>query len=169
MSPELYDFDLAIAKAQNSSEAWDTLRNLSQVLVGHRLFTVMTVDMTAGLARRAYSDQPLEYPVSGTKPIHRDEWFDIVHGAKKSFIANTIEDIAKVFPDYQTIASLGCGSVVNLPVVLKGELVATINMLDVAHHYTAERVAIAEMHLAIPAKLCCALALLFDTSGKKPD
>jgi hypothetical protein len=169
MQAEFHEFDRTIAIAKDAGAVWNALRILSQAVVGHRLFTVMTVDMEAGLARRAYSDHPVEYPVSGTKAIHRDRWFDVVHGEKRSFIANTIEDIAEVFPDYELIASLGCGSVMNLPVVLKGELVATINMLHAAQHYTAERVALAEAVLAVPAKLCCALALSFDSGQKKPD
>jgi GAF domain-containing protein len=159
-------FAAAISGARNAASAWDALRDLAGQVVGHRLFTVMTVDMGAGLARRAYSDHPVEYPVSGTKPIHREAWFDIVHGERRSFVANTIEDIALVFPDHPLIASLGCGSVINLPIVLGDELVATINLLDAAGHYTPERVAAAEERLAVPARLCAALALLFDRPGE---
>lgn len=135
---------------------------LSASVAGHRLFTVMTVDMGAGLAQRAYTSHPREYPVSGTKPIQRNPWFDTVHGERRSFVANTIDDIAKVFPDHALIASLGCGSVLNLPVVLKGELAGTVNLLHQPNWYTPERVARAESELAIPARLCFALALLLD-------
>ena len=153
----------AVSEARESGSSWRALEELAEAEVGHRLFTVMFVDMTASLARRAYSNRPAEYPVSGSKPIHRDAWFDIVHGERRSFVANTIEDIAQVFPDHALIASLECGSVLNLPIVLGGDLVATINLLDVAGHYTPERVRRAEDRLAIPARLCCALALRFDT------
>ncbi len=169
MPTPLDAFTLAISKASDPDAAWRALGALSRDIAGHRLFTVMTVDMEAGLARRAFSSHPKEYPVSGTKPIHRDGWFDIVHGARRSFIANTIEDIAKVFPDFELISALGCASVLNLPVVLEDELVATINMLDAAHHYTPGRVAAAESQLALPARLCCALGLMFDLRNKKPD
>lgn len=152
----------AVSAATTADAVWAALEALTAERVGARLFTVMTVDMAAGLARRAYSNHPVDYPVSGTKPIHRDAWFDIVHGERRSFIANTIDDIAKVFPDYPLIKSLGCESVMNLPVVLGNDLVATINMLDVAGHYTPERVARAEAELALPARFCCALALLID-------
>lgn len=57
----------------------------------------------------------------------------------------------------------------NLQVVLQGELVATVNMLDAEHHYAPERVAAAEASLAIPAMLCYALAAQFDTRTGKPD
>ncbi len=152
----------AVSQARESRTSWRALEDLARAAVGHRLFTVMSVDMIAGLARRTYSSHPTEYPVSGTKPINRDSWFDIVHRERRSFVANTIEDIAAVFSDHALIASLGCGSVINLPIVLEGDLVATINLLDVAGHYTPERVGWAEDRLPIPARLCCALALRFD-------
>lgn len=152
----------AISEADFPAAAWAALEELTAATVGHKLFTVMTVDMAAGLARRAYTSHPAEYPVSGTKPIHHDDWFEIVHTQRKSFIANTIDDIAKVFPDYELIASLGCGSVWNLPVVLKGELVATINMLHAEGHYSKERIAANEERLALPARLAAAVALLAD-------
>ncbi len=118
MSSDYASFDHAISKAQKSNEVWKALEEFSGAVAGHKLFTIMAVDNAAGLARRAYTSHPHDYPVSGTKPIHRDQWFDIVHGERRSFVANTIADIAKVFPDFELIASLGCGSVMNLPVML---------------------------------------------------
>jgi hypothetical protein len=169
MSSDYHKFDHGISTARESDAVWEALEELSKAVVGHRLFTVMTVDIAANLARRAYTNNSRDYPVSGTKPIHRDKWFDIVDGEKRSFVANTIADISKVFPDFELIASLGCGSVMNMPVVLQGELVATINMLDAEHHYTPERVSAAEAMLPIPAKLCYALAAQFDRRTGKPD
>jgi hypothetical protein len=57
-----------------------------------------------------------------------------------------------VFSDHETIWALGCGSVINIPVVIAGELLGTVNCLDVEHHYTPERVERSKL-LAIPAKL----------------
>ena len=162
-------FQKAISTAATGDAAWRALKEFAEEDPGCKLFTVMTVDMKEGLARRAFTSHPEQYPNSGTKPIHQDSWFDIVHGQKRSFVANTIEDIARVFPDYELIASLGCGSVHNLPVVIKGELVATINMLHEANYYTPERVAKAEAQLHVPARLCWTLAALFDRDLKTPD
>ena len=169
LDPASLLFQNSISIADSVEAVWLALQTLAEVSPGCTLFTVMTVDMQAGFARRAFTSHPKEYPVSGTKPIHHDRWFDIVHSQKRSFVANTIEEIAVVFPDYEVIASLGCGSVHNLPVVIKGELVATINMLHEAHHYTPERVAAAEAQLQVPARLCWALAALFDRDLKTPD
>ncbi|WP_404405300.1 GAF domain-containing protein [Pelagibacterium halotolerans] len=150
-------FDAAIAKASNDAAAFAALHALADALVGAKLFTVMTVDMPAGLARRAYTSDTENYPGAGTKPIVRNAWFDVVHRERRTFVANTIAAIAEVFPDYELIDSLGCQSVVNLPVVLGDELIATVNMLDAAGHYTPERVAAIEAYLAAPAKLACLL------------
>ncbi len=153
VSPAIASFITSVAEASSRDAVWLALQKLAQATVGVKLFTVMTVDLEQDLARRAYSSDTVNYPVSGTKPIHRDQWFAIVHDAKRSFVANTIEDIATVFPDFELIKSLGCGSVVNLPVVLKGKLAATINMLHATNHFTPERVAMAEQQLKLPAML----------------
>ena len=151
-------FDAAIANAMGADEAFAALQALTEQTVGVKLFTFMTVDMQAEVARRAYTSDPVNYPTSGTKPIRYDSWFDIVHKERRYFVANTIADIAKVFPDYELIDSLGCQSVVNVPVVLGRELVGTVNMLDVEGHYTPERVELIKEIIAVPAKLAAVVA-----------
>jgi hypothetical protein len=160
-------FVTAISDARSSEACWKALEDLAAAVVGVKLFTVMTTDMAAGVSRRAYSSMPADYPTSGTKPLRGNtgDWFETVFNQRRTFVANSIEDIAKVFPDHELIAALGCGSVVNLPIVLEGNLVAAINLLAEAGHYTSDRVAVAEAHLAIPARLCCALALRFDATA----
>jgi hypothetical protein len=166
MPPETA-FVAAISEARDAETAWNALEDLAKAVAGHRLFTVTTVDVPAGVVRRAHSNMPKDYPTSGTKPLQGNtgNWFDIVFNQRRTFVANTIEDIAEVFPDHELIGSLGCGSVVNYPVVLGGEIVAAINLLDTAHHYTPERVAAVEARLAVPARLCAALVRLFDRQG----
>ena len=145
-------FDRAIANDTGPDVPWIALETLARKLIGAKLFTTMTVDMKNEVARRAYTSDPASYPASGTKPIRYDSWFDIVHKERRSFVANTIEDIAQVFPDHELIDALGCQSVVNIPVEVGGELLGTVNCLDVAHHYTPERVAASEL-LKMPARL----------------
>ena len=155
----LVDFERAITRAIQPDECWKALQNLTAAVAGFKLFTVMTVDLTNEVARRAYSSHPVDYPVSGTKPIHYDSWFEIVHKQHRIFVANTIADIAKVFPDHEKIWSLGCGSVVNLPVIIEGQLAATINMLQEEHYYNPARVELIERYLAVPAKRACMAVL----------
>ena len=159
MQPDIDIADLArerfvadLARAGTQDAAFDALYRLSDTLVPVRLWTVMTVDLAAGLARRAYSNRPDAYPTSGTKPIMPNDWFDIVHGQHKCFVANTLADIAKVFPDHAVIGALGCASVMNLPVILEGDLLATVNLLDGEGYFTSQRVRTVADTLTEPAQ-----------------
>jgi hypothetical protein len=157
-------FLAAISSAVTAEAAWRALDDMAAAIAGHRLFTATVVDTVAGLVRRSYSNMPADYPTSGTKPLkgNTGDWYETVMVGRRTFVANTIEDIAKVFPDHALIASLGCGSVVNLPIVLEDRIVATINLLDATGHYTPERIAAIQAHLPIPARLCTALSLRLD-------
>ncbi|MBE2277046.1 MAG: GAF domain-containing protein [Rhodobacteraceae bacterium] len=110
--------------------------------LGIRLFTVTTHDHAAGLARRSYTSHPAEYPVQGTKPLTRDAWYDQCIVRLEPFVANTPEGFRAQFFDHALIESLGLGSAVNLPVIgREGRVVATVNLLAEAGHFSAERLA----------------------------
>lgn len=150
-------FDAAIATAKGP-EAYEALQALVQATVGAKLFTVMIVDMENELSRRAYTSDPVSYPTSGTKPLNYGPWFDVVHKQRAFFIANTIEDIAKVLFDHELINELGCQSIVNMPIIIGNTLIAVVNMLNVEGHFTPERVQMIRDVIAIPAKLAVLVA-----------
>lgn len=145
------DLAEALGTAKTQSEAFEALYRYSDAHLPVRLWTVMTVDTEENVARRAFSNRPDAYPTSGTKPIHRDVWFAQVHDRHEAFVANSIEEIAAVFPDHPTIAALGCGSCLNLPVIANGTLAATVNLLDDSEHFTPKRVAEVFEVLALPS------------------
>jgi len=151
-------FEQALSAAKTPDQAYDALNALTQTLVGAKLFTVMTVDMTTELAQRSYTSDPKNYPTSGTKPITRNSWFAIVHDRHDCFVANTIADIAEVFPDYELINSLGCQSVINLPIVIGGTLAATVNILHEAGYYTEDRVSRTRELLTLPSLAALSVA-----------
>lgn len=107
--------------------------------LGTRLFTVTLQDEAAGLARRAYTSHPVEYPVSGTKPLTRDGWYDFCIGGRQTFVANTVPEFAKYFFDHALITSLGLGSCINVPIFGAGPVLGTVNLLAEAGHFTPER------------------------------
>jgi GAF domain-containing protein len=145
-------FTANLVAATTQHAAYDALYQLSNALVPVRLWTVMSVDHDADLARRAFSNMSEAYPASGTKPMVHNAWSDIVRGQHKCFVANTLAEIADVFPDHPLIGSLGCGSVLNLPIVHGGQLIGTVNLLDAEHHFTPERVQTCENVLTDPAR-----------------
>lgn len=144
-------FDAALATTTAVDGVWKALQALADAAVGAKLFTIMKVDWATEHSGRVYTSHPDKYPVSGTKPMNRTHWFDTIHIQRKPFVANTIKDIADVFPDHETIWRLGCGSVLNWPVFIADQMVGTVNMLHDEHFYTPVRVEAAK-HLSLAAK-----------------
>jgi GAF domain-containing protein len=147
----------ALAQEDQPQAAYAALEALTRDLVGVKLFTIMTSDTTTRVAERVYSNMPDHYPVSGTKPYNETHWSDITLTQQKTFVANTIEEIAEVFSDHELIDQLGCQSVINVPIVVGGTVIGTINCLHEAGFYTPERVAAAEA-LKLPGAVCMLLA-----------
>ncbi|MCZ4272041.1 GAF domain-containing protein [Maritalea porphyrae] len=150
-----------ITNSATGCNGWAAFQKLVDQTVGAKLLTFMDVDMENGVARRSYSSDEQSYPVTGEKPITRDDWFDVVHIQNRAFVANTIDGLADVFPDHGLIASLGCGSVVNLPVRVAGELVGTVNLLHAEQHYDEQKVRYITSHFHQPAQLAYLLARSF--------
>jgi hypothetical protein len=132
----MIDLTHALADTGQPLAMFKALEKLADDTIGIKLFTLMTIDQSRGVAHRKYSNQPDAYPTSG----------------------NSIEEIAAVFPDYELIQSLGCESCLNLPIVINGTVIGTLNCLHEAGHYTTARIAAAHT-LKQPG----ALAFLLDT------
>lgn len=145
-------FDNILAKATQPDEPFIALWRLTDAIIGTKLFTLMDADMKTERAGRIFTSHPEEYPVSGSKPITYNHWFDVVHKQRRTFVANNLADIDKVFPDAELIGQLGCASVINLPIILNDNLVGTVNILNSENHYTEERVELANQLLSMPAK-----------------
>lgn len=109
--------------------------------LGTRLFTVTALDEGAGLFSRVFTSHPVEYPVSGTKPMERDGWYATTIAGRQTFVANTPPEFAKYFFDHALIVSLGLGSCINVPVVDDGQVLGTVNLLSEAGHFTPDRLA----------------------------
>ena len=151
MTPDpMTAFATALAKARAPIDAFTALDALVQAVLGAKLVSVTTVEKGGALARRSYSNMPGPYPVSGTKVVEPNRWTEAVIDRGETFVANTLAEIATVFPDHALIGSLGLGSVVNMPVVLGGELMATLNLLDVAGYFTPARLALIRDRLTLP-------------------
>ncbi len=131
-----------------SDEIFSALHRAADTACGARLFTVTVLDRKAGLARRAYSSHPLEYPVTGTKPMGSNDWTEQVLERGGTFVANQTAEFAPYFSDHALINELGCEAAVNIPVTKEGQVVGTVNILDEAGHFTRARVTLLEQLVA---------------------
>jgi hypothetical protein len=124
--------DLVAVAHSSANQPDSTLRALGQALadtVGYKLFTVLLHEPDLRQVRRAYSNLPAEYPVGGSKPISDSPWMTQVLQRGEAYIGRDREDIRTVFFDYELIWSLGCESVLNMPVMWNGAVIATLNLL----------------------------------------
>jgi len=151
-------------KAGQPAAALHALGQLAEQITGARLVTLMTSDSTTREAQRIWSNMPDAYPVLGTKPMNDNNWSRIVLDQHQTFVANDIDAIAGVFDDHAQIAALGCASVINLPVIVGGTVLGTINCLDAAGYFTPDRVAEAD-NLRLPAAAVFLLDRLQKSQG----
>ncbi|MCT9000526.1 GAF domain-containing protein [Chelativorans intermedius] len=163
--PDYSTFTKALETAEGQPEnVFDALYRLTDETIGVKLFTMMSFDFPAGVAGRFYSNMPDAYPVSGTKPVNTTDWARQVLQERQVFVANNIEGIAEVFYDHELIKSLGCESVINIPVVIGGNVIGTINCLHEADYYTEDKVA-AAVALKLPGAVCFLLKERHKTMG----
>ena len=129
------------ALAASGTRPFAALDTLCQDVVGHRLLSCSRFDLQGGegTAARIYSSDEASYPTSGLKEIVPNRWTETVLDRHETFVANSVDGFADVFPDHAFIASLGLGSVVNVPVVLHGTFLGTVNILHEAGYFDAAR------------------------------
>ncbi|MEP5729906.1 MAG: GAF domain-containing protein [Sulfitobacter sp.] len=157
-------FVAALAGPNASKAAFKALAQLAYDILDLKQFTVMAVDQERGVAARIFSDDPVPYPVGGEKPILDTIWTETVLGRQETYVGNTIEDLAVVFPDWEKIQSLGLESCLNLPIIIDGKVMGTLNCLNVAGHFTPERIKAANQ-LKLPG--AAAFLLAAHASGSK--
>jgi transcriptional regulator with GAF, ATPase, and Fis domain len=112
------------------------LDDIAQRAVGHRLFTALRYDLTAGIAHRLYSSAPERYPASGTKTIGAAPAMQKMVSTGKPLLTPDADAVRANFPDADAIFALDCQSVLNIPVYGHGRLLGQINLLHAANHYT---------------------------------
>jgi hypothetical protein len=124
-------------------------------VLGHRLFTLMRYHAGTGESERMYTNRPTEYPVGGRKALNPTPWSEQVLRRQQPYLGRTAADVRAVFFDHALIESLGCGSVLNLPVVWDGRTLGTINLLHEEGWYDEGDLAPGLLFaaLAIPAYL----------------
>ena len=121
-------------------------------MVGTKLFTMTADNAAGGYVRRVYSSDEVAYPLLGTKPIVFDEGYEAMRRGE-IYAANSLEALEADFPDLSLIRSLGCGSAINMPIVVGRELIGSVNLLDAEGSYPVERVEAARA-LTVPAMAC---------------
>ena len=147
-SPGVDAMSAALSETQDQpGVTFRALEAVAQAVLRGRLFTIMELDRERGFARRSYSNMSHAYPVSGEKPIEPNDWLRQIE-QQQMFVANSIDDIQRVFGDYSLIQSLGCESCINIPIHIYGQVRGTINCLNTAGYFTPARLQAAQALIA---------------------
>ena len=153
--PHLHAVAVALTEPGQPAPLWAALDLALAAVVGHRLFTVLRYHPDSRESERCYTNRPAAYPVGGRKPFTESAWSRQVFGERRPYIGRSAADIRAVFFDHALIASLGCDSVLNLPVVHGGRVLGTLNLLHEADWYGEEDIASGLLFaaLAVPGYL----------------
>lgn len=156
------------AIALNGSQpriALEALCELSDATFGLKLCTISLNDPVTEEGIRVYSNMPDAFPLAGRKPRADTYWSKWVLDDQKTFVANDSAGIAEVFFDHELIESLGLGSVINVPIVVNGNTIGSVNCLHEAGHYTPERVAASE-NIKLAGAACLMLVQTIEAGSK---
>jgi GAF domain len=153
---------LAVARAMRSpaspEAALTALDAAMGATIGHKLFTCLLHHPAARESERRYTNQPAAYPVGGRKPVPDSAWARRLFVEREPYIGYTADDIREVFFDHVLIASLGCASVLNVPVVHDGRTLGVLNLLHEARWYDEADAPLAQVFAALAAPAFLKLA-----------
>ena len=124
-------------------------------LVGHKLFSLLRVTGNGRILARTYTSNPQAYPVGGTKEMGPTPWGTHVIEKQQPYLGRHSADIRWAFFDHELIASLGCASVINIPVRYDGRTVGVVNLLHQENWYRDEHIPLLDVlcALLVPAFL----------------
>jgi len=151
--PHLSAVAAALGAPDQPAATFVALDRALAATLGHKLFTILRWDAERRESERLYTNQPAAYPVGGRKPMNPTTWSRQVLDERRPYVGRTAADIRAHFFDHELIASLGCASIVNLPVVWNGGVLGTLNALHEAGWYDERDVplGLAFAGLAVPA------------------
>ena len=97
--------------------------------VPFQLLTLLEVDWDQELVRRLYSSDEQDYPSGGVKRLMNTEWGRQVLREHRVFRANGPVEMKAAFADHELLLSLGLTHALNVPVLRRGRVAWTLNLL----------------------------------------
>lgn len=131
-----------------------TVEDKTRATIGVRLFTVLAWVPERRALRRVHSSHPEEYPVGGEKTVEvAAGWLDQCITGQEPYFGPDSAAVREIFADHELIDRLGCGAVINVPVVDGDRTLGVLNILDAEGSYDDASVTAARSlaPLAVPA------------------
>ena len=129
---------------KESSLIFDSLDNILNDFIGHKLFTILKFDKINSNLERVYTSKPREYPLQGKKDVIRNFWQVQVLEMGVVYIGYNSQDIKNSFADFDLIEKLGCRSFMIIPVKSGDNIMGSVNLLHEESWYSDNDVKIAQ-------------------------
>ncbi|MEX4005143.1 GAF domain-containing protein [Paraburkholderia sp. EG285A] len=128
-----------VARASHENRApqviWEELERSVTDIFGQTLFTVLAYNDATKRLCRLHSNRLDINPVGGIKRVTPSRWVEHVLNLGDVFVGSNRNDIKAVFSEYEVLWSIGCESVLNIPVRHAGVTIGTLNLLGPAGLY----------------------------------
>ena len=134
---------------KESSLIFNSLDNILNDFIGHKLFTILKFDKINSNLERVYTSNPREYPLQGKKDVIRNFWQVQVLEKGIAYIGYNSQDIKNSFSDFELIEKLGCSSVLIIPVKSGGNIKGSVNLLNEESWYSNNHVKIAQSLVSV--------------------
>ena len=129
---------------KESSLIFNSLDNILNDFIGHKLFTILKFDKINSKLERIYTSNPREYPLQGKKDVIRNFWQVQVLEMGVVYIGYNSQDIKNSFADFDLIEKLGCRSFMIIPVKSGDNIMGSVNLLHEESWYSDNDVKIAQ-------------------------
>lgn len=112
------------------------LASAISAVVPYDLFTILTVDWTENLVRRAYSTDEHNYPSGGVKRLMNTPWANQVLHNGEAFFASTPNEMACAFADHAVLSALDLHNALNVPIRQTEKTCFSLNLLRRDREFT---------------------------------
>ena len=134
---------------KESGLIFNSLDNILNDFIGHKLFTILKFDKINSKLERIYTSNPREYPLKGKKDVIRNFWQVQVLEMGVVYIGYNSQDIKNSFADFDLIEKLGCRSFMIIPVKSGDNIMGSVNLLHEESWYSDNDGKIAQSFVSV--------------------
>lgn len=131
-------------------------------LVGFKLLTILRLQGSRLV--RTHTSDSATYPSGGYKDITDDQWLRSMLSDGVPVISEDSTKVQESFVDHEAIFAMGCGSVLNIPVISALGTLGSLNLLHEAYWVKPEHIVLARPY----ASLLAVAWLADETHNRRP-
>lgn len=132
------DFVRSIHSGSPPDELWAKLQKAASETIGYTLFTILVYDSATATTSRMFTTRPHDQPAGARKRVAPgSRWAQRVLVDGNMLVARNKEELSQIFSEHAFLASIGCESVLNVPMrsAASAKVIGSLNFLAEAGHY----------------------------------